>query len=72
MIDDLNRRLSAAEVAVRQQDADDQLDKDLLAAAAAVPARIRPIRRMSGSPGSTWTLTNPASTPIWMRSTTDD
>ena len=34
VIDDLQRRLSAAEVAVRQQDADDKLDADLLAQAA--------------------------------------
>ena len=33
VIDDLQRRLSAAEIAVRMHDADDQLDRDLLAAA---------------------------------------
>ena len=33
MIDDLQRRLSVAETAVRMHDADDQLDRDLLAAA---------------------------------------
>jgi len=34
VIDDLQRRLSAAETAVRMHDADDQLDRDLIAAAA--------------------------------------
>ena len=38
VIDDLNRRLSAAEVSSRQADADEQLERDLLSAAGLDPA----------------------------------